>query len=171
MWLTPWFLYRAKLNPQDGPIVLQRVKDLPCWSSRSSYCHVLSLLSWITVVRKVTGQGFDAKLIQQKSTLQLQNISTFIYIYLHLRTVLCFLSLVIRPGVFFFFVLGAGHFALYCPCAALVFCPAGQHCLLSGNNCESLFCSYRRFPLIRERKSSPCLAEAALPLLSFGLVL
>ena len=61
------------------------------------------------------------------------------------------------------FVLGAGHFARHCPCTALVFCPASQHHLLSGNNCESLFCSYRRSPLIRERKSLPCLAEAALP--------
>lgn len=62
------------------------------------------------MVRKITGHGSDAESTWYKSSLQLQNISTFIYRYVHLPIALCFLSLVIRPGVLFFVFRAGSHF-------------------------------------------------------------
>lgn len=117
-------------------------------------------------MRKSTRQGFDAKSIQLKSLLQLQNISAFTYRYLQLCVVLCFFAFSHKTRCLFssFSVPKASsHFPRHCACTALVLCPVRQHCLLSGNDCESPFCSYQRSPSLSREENLPCPAETAMP--------
>lgn len=107
------------------------------------------------MVRKSTRQGFDAKSIQLKSL----TAAKYQCIYIQILTTVCsalFFAFSHKTRCLFssFSVPKASsHFPRHCACTALVLCPARQHCLLSGNNCESPFCSYQRSPsLSREEE-------------------